>query len=87
MNTDHELQFSSVQSLDQLDRRGDMRDDSAKIQFQSLLREALVSSSGMGSSHLISSHSSLNREGRWGTTDDFATSFLHFFLFSTAAGT
>ena len=21
---------------------------------------------------------SLNREGRWGTTDDFATSFLHF---------
>ena len=30
-------------------------------------------------SHLISSsHLSLNREGRWGTTDDFATSFLHF---------
>ena len=24
-------------------------------------------------------HQSLNREGRWGTTDDFATSFLHFF--------
>ena len=23
-------------------------------------------------------------EGRWGTTDDFATSFLHFSLFSTA---
>ena len=23
-------------------------------------------------------HHSLNREGRWGTTDDFATSFLHF---------
>ena len=33
---------------------------------------------------LISSHLSLNREGRWGTTDDFATSFLHFSLFSTA---
>ena len=33
---------------------------------------------------LISSHQSLNREGRWGTTDDFATSFLHFSLFSTA---
>ena len=32
----------------------------------------------------ISSHLSLNREGRWGTTDDFATSFLHFSLFSTA---
>ena len=29
-------------------------------------------------------HLSLNREGRWGTTDDFATSFLHFYLFSTA---
>ena len=32
------------------------------------------------SSHLISSsHLSLNLEGRWGTTDDFAISFLHFF--------
>ena len=29
-------------------------------------------------------HLSLNCEGRWGTTDDFATSFLHFPLFSTA---
>ena len=29
-------------------------------------------------------HLSLNHEGRWGTTDDFATSFLHFPLFSTA---
>ena len=28
-------------------------------------------------------HQSLNREGRWGTTDDFATTFLHFSLFST----
>ena len=27
---------------------------------------------------------SLNREGHWGTTDDFTTSFLHFSLFSTA---
>ena len=27
---------------------------------------------------------SLNHEGRWGTTDDFTTSFLHFSLFSTA---
>ena len=27
---------------------------------------------------------SLIREGRWGTRDDFATSFLHFSLFSTA---
>ena len=32
------------------------------------------------------SHLSLNREGRWGTTDNFATSFfsLHFSLFSAA---
>ena len=29
-------------------------------------------------------HQSLNRKGRWGTTDDFAKSFLHFSLFSTA---
>ena len=33
---------------------------------------------------LISSHQSFNREGRWGTTDNFATSFVHFSLFSTA---
>ena len=31
----------------------------------------------------LSSHLSPNRESRWGTTDDFSTSFLHFFLFST----
>ena len=29
-------------------------------------------------------HLSLNREGRWGSTEDFTTSFLHFSLFSTA---
>ena len=29
-------------------------------------------------------HLSLNREDRWGTTDDFATSVLHLSLFSTA---
>ena len=29
-------------------------------------------------------HLSLNGDGRWGTTDDFATRFLHFPLFSTA---
>ena len=29
-------------------------------------------------------HLSLIREGRWRTTDDFTTSFLHFYLFSTA---
>ena len=31
-----------------------------------------------------SHHLSLNREGCWGIRDDFATSFLHFSLFSTA---
>ena len=35
-------------------------------------------------SHFISSHHSLDREGRWSTTDVFATGFLHFPLFSTA---
>ena len=34
--------------------------------------------------HSILSHLSLNGEGRWGTTDDFATSFLNFSLFSTS---
>ena len=29
-------------------------------------------------------HLSFNRGGRWGTTDDFKTSFLYFSLFSTA---
>ena len=33
---------------------------------------------------IIISHLSLNREGRWGTTDDFTTSFPHFPLFFTA---
>ena len=32
----------------------------------------------------LSSHLSLNREGHWDTTYDFATSFIHFSLFSTA---
>ena len=35
---------SSVQSLDRLGRRGDMRDDSAETLFQSFLQEALRSS-------------------------------------------
>ena len=35
-------------------------------------------------SNLHHRHLSLNREGRWGTIDDFATSCLHFPLFFTA---
>ena len=42
------IQFCPVQSLDRLGRRGDMRDDSAEIIFQSFLQEALASSAGMG---------------------------------------
>ena len=38
----------SLQSLDRLGRRGDLRDDSAEILYQSFVQEALVSSSGMG---------------------------------------
>ena len=34
--------------------------------------------------HHYHHHQFLKREGRWGTTDNFATSFLHFSLFSTA---
>ena len=41
-------QFSSVQSLDRLGHRGNMRDNSAKILFRSCLQGALVNSSGMG---------------------------------------
>ena len=32
-------------------------------------------------------HLSLNREGRWGTTDDFKTSFLHFDCSPLPSGT
>ena len=34
--------------------------------------------------HYHHHHLSLKREGRWGPTDDFASSFLHFCLFSSA---
>ena len=44
----------------------------------------LVPDSKASKSMLVSSHLSLNRDGRWGTTDDFATSFLHFSLFPIA---
>ena len=40
----NQLRFSSVQSLDRLGRREDMRDDSAEILFQSFLQETTVSS-------------------------------------------
>ena len=40
--------LSSLQSLDRLGHWGNMRDDSAEILFQSFLKEAFVSSSGLG---------------------------------------
>ena len=39
---------------------------------------------GMNNQKSYHHHQFLKRDGRWGTTDDFATSFLHFPLFSTA---
>ena len=42
------LSICSVQFLNRLGRRKDMRDDLAEILFQSFLQGALVSSSGMG---------------------------------------
>ena len=45
---------------------------------------AVLKVSAEENSLISSSHLSLNREGRWGTTDVFATSFRHFSLFSTA---
>ena len=36
-----------------------------------------VSGGRRGRPHHHHHNQSLNREGRWGTTDDFATSFLH----------
>ena len=39
-----EVAVSSIQSFDLLDRRGNIKDDSAEILFQSFLREAFVCS-------------------------------------------
>ena len=47
-----------------------------------LIKLVLRSSSSLSLS--IPHHLSLNHEGRWGTTDDFTTIFLHFSLFPTA---
>ena len=46
----------------------------------SMASGVVIPSSSSSSSH----HLSVNREGRWGTTDDFTTTFLFFSLFSTA---
>ena len=47
-------------------------------------RDVLVAAAPSEHHHHHHHHLSLKHEGRWGTTDDFATSFLHFPLFSTA---
>ena len=82
----------SVSSTATTERTGSRRQQStAKFCMLNLLPESfyLVCTNTLLISQLIqldSSHHqlSLNREGRWGTTDDFATSFLQFPLFSTA---
>ena len=43
-----------------------------------------IGNSGFSCCHHHHHHLSLNCKGRWGTVDDFATSLLHFSLFSTA---
>ena len=52
--------------------------------IQTKSRNKAVNSESDLQSIFLSSYLSLNLEGHWGTTDDFATSFLHFSLFSTA---
>ena len=47
-----------------------------------VLLTGVLSGTYGGSNH--HHHLSLNHEGRWGTTDDFTTSFFHFSLFSSA---
>ena len=60
-------------------RRKDLKPSTVSI--ETVLSSMLVQST---IHHYHHHHLSLNREGRWGTTDDFATSFLHFSPFSTA---
>ena len=57
---------------------------SRKLSAFSLCSSDLISALLVFHLIIIYHHLSLYREGRWGTTDDFATSFLHFSLFSTA---
>ena len=45
---------------------------------ESQVKSWLISLVTIHHHHHHNHHLSLNREGRWGTTDDFATSFLHF---------
>ena len=48
------------------------------------MQQPVVSLALLATEHNHHHHQSLNLEGRWGTIDDFVTSFLHFSLFSTA---
>ena len=54
------------------------------VRLPSPLTHVLLFSSSCQYCHHHHHHQPLNPKGRWGTTDDFATSFLHFSLFSTA---
>ena len=64
----------SHRGMHQREKSGGNVGDSAVCSGHLSAREAR--SAGAPKTH--HHHQSLNREGRWGTTDDFATSFLHF---------
>ena len=68
--------------LDSTRSRIEMGNDFIEFFLRSFTTSLLRSQSR--DSHHHHHHQSLNHEGRWGTTDDFATSFLHFPLFTTA---
>ena len=55
----------------------------AKITLQGTVKKGRRQGRQRNRCYNLSFHLSLNREGRWGTTDDFTTSFLHFSLFFT----
>ena len=58
---------------------------SRKEKKNPLAHNSMPSTVSLHASHHHHHHrQSLNCEGRWGTTDDFAISFLHLSLFSTA---
>ena len=79
-NRGMEFGVLSHRGMHQREKSGGNVGDSAVCSGHLSAREAR--SAGAPKTH--HHHQSLNREGRWGTTDDFATSFPHFPLFSTA---
>ena len=65
-----------------------LSDPVSLLRRSSLMLTELVKKQKQASDYsVISSHLSLNRGGRWSTTDDFATSFLHFSCSPLPSGT